>query len=186
MQEKLISAKSYWTKQEAEDYDRSSSTRKIQHEMTERLIQETGCDKILDVGCGTGFSMEILGEEAFGVDVSYEMLKLAKKKGFSRLVMADFRALPFKGGAFNSLVSISALQWVTGKSPEDVREQYRTAFSEMSRVLAKGGRAGLQFYPATEKEWELARKEASKLFAGNVIEEGEGKKQKRYLILNKK
>ncbi|MEM5804294.1 MAG: class I SAM-dependent methyltransferase [Candidatus Aenigmatarchaeota archaeon] len=186
MLEKLISAKGYWTAQEAEDYDRSPSMRKIQEGMTKSLLRHIGSrGAVLDIGCGTGFSMELLGKEAFGIDVSYEMLKLARRKGFSRLVLADARQLPFKDGAFERLLSISALQWLTGRSPEEVREQYAAALAEMARVLAHGGMAGLQFYPATEKEWELARREAASLFEGKIIEEGEGKKAKKYMILKR-
>ncbi|MFQ6010087.1 MAG: class I SAM-dependent methyltransferase [Candidatus Aenigmatarchaeota archaeon] len=186
MKEKLISAKSYWTKEEAEAYERSTSTRKIQHMMTERVLKEMRAGgKILDIGCGTGFSMEVIGENAFGIDVSLEMLKIAKGKGFDRVVLADFKSLPFKDSVFDGIVSISTLQWIIGKSPEEVVEQYRLAFREMRRVLRKGGKVGLQFYPHTEKEWEMARKELSRLFSGYVVEEGKGKKKKRYLILSK-
>ena len=184
MEEKLISAKSYWTREEAEAYDRSTSTRKVQHMMTEKLLKEmkTG-GRTLDIGCGTGFSMEVTGKESFGMDISIEMLKLARKKGFERLVLADFRHIPFKDNSFDIIISVSTIQWVTGKEPQEIIDQYRSVFNEMKRVLKAGGKAGLQFYPHTEKEFKIVKKQLSKMFSGHVLEEGEGKKKKRYFIL---
>ena len=186
MLEKLVSGRSYWTKEEAESYERSTSMRKIQQEMTRSIIEEIGNEgDVLDIGCGTGFSMEMTGKGCFGIDVSHEMIKIARSKGFERTAVADFRELPFRDSSFDRIISVSTLQWVTGSSPEEVAEQYRAAFREMRRVLRKGGRMGIQLYPHTPKEQEIVMKELSKLFSGYVKEEGEGKKMKRYIILRR-
>ena len=71
-------------------------------------------DKILDVGCGTGISSTIwnkLGLEVVGVDPSEELLKIAKKDYPNiKFVEAIAESLPFEDGAFDVVVSITALQ----------------------------------------------------------------------------
>lgn len=140
---------------------------------------------ILDIGCGTGFSLEIL-DNAIGIDISEPMLKIAKKKGFQKLIRADFKHLPFKSNSFDIAVSISTIQWITGKTPEEVISQYRQFCKELKRILKKKGKAGLQFYPATKREMEVLTDELKKFFRGHIVEEGKGKKQKKYIILESK
>lgn len=195
MPEKMsgLSAVAYWTAEEAEKYDRSTSILKTQTEMTQRIMAELALPPkslVLDAGCGTGFGIQTIeqfGCLPVGLDVSMEMLKLAKAKGLKLLVRGDWRNLPFKDKAFDALTSLSTLQWISGKSPKDVFEQYRDVAGESNRVLKAGGKAGVQFYPATPTEFDTVKK-AFKMaaFGGHIVEEGEGKKLKRYLILNKK
>ena len=161
--------------------------------MTQRIMAELSLapkSLVLDAGCGTGFGMQTIeqfGCIPVGLDVSQEMLKIAKAKGLKILVKGDWRRLPFKDNSFDALTSLSTLQWISGKSPKDIFEQYRDVADESNRVLKAGGKAGIQFYPATPGEFDAVKK-AFKMaaFGGHVIEEGIGKKLKRYLILHKK
>ncbi|HEX6161131.1 MAG TPA: class I SAM-dependent methyltransferase, partial [Thermoanaerobaculia bacterium] len=53
----------------------------------------------LDLACGTGLAMQYFrrsGWKSTGVDASFAMLSLAKKRG-PRVVTSDMRALPFRG-----------------------------------------------------------------------------------------
>ncbi len=168
-----------------------AAIRKTQLQMARRILQEMKPDEnslILDVGCGSGFSMEAeltVSQKTFGFDISFELLLVAKRKGIKNLVRADFSDIPFKENAFDAIISISALQWLEAKDEHDVKDHYARIAKEFFRLLKSGGKAGLQFYPATEREWEIAVKCFRKLFGGYIIEEGEGKKRKRYLILEK-
>ncbi len=102
---------------------------------------------VLDAGCGTGFGMQLLsrlGYSVSGFDASEEMISRARAKGFN-VVVGDMRRIPFPDSAFEAIVSISALQWVP------LKERLKAA-REFRRVLADGGVAVVQFYPASERE----------------------------------
>jgi len=79
----------FYTVEEAERYNQNSAMRKMQIELTEIALQIAGVfhlehKKIIDVGCGTGFSMEYLqnngSSEVIGIDPSKEMVKIAEGK----------------------------------------------------------------------------------------------------------
>lgn len=169
-----------------------AAIRKTQIEMAQRILQELALDEdsfVLDAGCGSGFSMEsasAISKNVFGFDISSELLLVAKRKGIKNLARADFAAIPFRKNAFDAIISLSALQWFNPKDEHDVKDHYTGIANEFFRLLKSGGKAGLQFYPATEREWEIAVKCFRKLFGGYIIEEGDGRKKKRYLILEKK
>ncbi len=169
-----------------------AAIRKMQKQMAERILQEIGIKEncfVLDAGCGSGFSMEAaskFSKNVFGFDISSELLLVAKRKEIKNLVHADFAAIPFGESVFDAIISLSALQWFEPKNEHDVKDHYARIAKEFFRLLKSGGKAGLQFYPATEREWEIAVKCFKKLFGGYIIEEGEGRKKKRYLILEKK
>jgi len=80
--------------------------------------------KIADLGCGTGLLAEFIKVPLFGCDISFEMLKQAKKRGMM-VVQADLDSLPFKSGAFNSVVSFTVLQNLP---------KVNTALAEIKRI----------------------------------------------------
>lgn len=70
-------------------------------------------EHILDLGCGTGllelFHVNRLSPVVFGCDISFKMLRRAKKRG-EFVVQADLEFLPFKNSIFSSILSFTALQ----------------------------------------------------------------------------
>lgn len=146
----------------ARRYDRSGGMRRAQYVITRRamdLLALDGGKRILDIGCGTGFSMEILREEGGfdveGVDIAPAMVDIAKGKGFNARV-GNMNSLPYGEGVFDAVVSISTLQWVEGCTPDEMFSGYLGCAQEMYRVLDANGRGVIQFYPQAEGELELA------------------------------
>lgn len=98
-----------------EKYDTSTETYdsrycKIQNEKFLAALEELNLrDRIVDIGCGTGLLAEFLKRKLFGCDISFEMLRKAKKRGVMA-VQADLDYLPFKSDTFNSIVSFTAIQ----------------------------------------------------------------------------
>lgn len=182
-------ARLYW-KGRAEEYDLNKGIKRIQEGLTGRGLEllkpENGLS--LDVGCGTGFSTEIIrdtGLPVVGLDISEDMVGLARKKGLDVLV-GDFKSLPFRSGVFQSAFSISTLQWITGKDEKEIREKYGETAREIYRVLKKGGRALVQFFPATAGELDIASREFRKAgFQGYLVEENMGKEKRKYILLSK-
>jgi SAM-dependent methyltransferase len=61
---------------------------------------------LLDAGSGSG--RHVINKQVVGIDFSFEMIKLARKK-VSDCLVADVRALPFKDKVFDNSICISVL-----------------------------------------------------------------------------
>ena len=188
-----IDANKYYGKEEALKYEKGSGMKKVQFEITSRAIELLGLKtgKVLDVGCGTGFSLEILKENRFevtGVDVAEEMVKIAKSKGFE-VKLGSMLDLDYSDEYFEGLISISAMQWINGNNVDEVIENYKKVASEMFRVLKNTGRGVIQFYPQSKGEFELWVKCFK--FAGfkveTTVDEGAShqKGNKKFILLEK-
>src|SRR5918992_7298 len=94
--------------------------------------------RLLDVGCGTGFSLVWLRErfdsqEAFGVDVSPHAAALWQLRGLDTVSVASADSLPFVSGEFDLVTCFDVIYQL-------YPEQARTAIREMRRVLKPDGR----------------------------------------------
>lgn len=72
---------------------------------------------ILDLGCGSGLSGEVLEEHGHywvGTDISKSMLDVALEREVEGdLILSDMgEGMPFKAGCFDGAISISAIQWL--------------------------------------------------------------------------
>jgi ubiquinone/menaquinone biosynthesis C-methylase UbiE len=86
----------------------------------------------LDAGCGTGMLLELLQCYSVGLDLSLEMLKVAKRKGRGErgdLVCGDAERMPLRDRSFRSAYSVTVVHEAPGLA------------GELLRVLAPGGRA---------------------------------------------
>lgn len=94
-------------------------------------------DRILDVGCGTGASMErVTGDDrdVHGVDLSPHQLGYATEKDSLRdasVTLGDATRLPYRADSFDVVLSIGSLPYVS-----DVD----AALAEAHRVTRSGGR----------------------------------------------
>ncbi len=129
----------------AERYDELRPRDAVWEAVFDALVELGRLDRgrVLDIGCGTGRIAEALaarGVRAWGVDVSPEMLAVAKRRhvpggGFKQ---ADAERLPFKAGWFDAALMRQVVQHV----------DLARAFAEAHRVLAPGGRLTIgTFHP---------------------------------------
>ncbi|NJE25547.1 class I SAM-dependent methyltransferase [Thermococcus sp. MV5] len=90
--------------------------------------------KALDLGCGTGnYTLELYtrGFDVVGVDLSEEMLKIARKKlPRVKFIRANAYSLPFKENTFDLVLTITMFEFI--HKPE-------LALNEIYRVLRPGG-----------------------------------------------
>jgi SAM-dependent methyltransferase len=93
--------------------------------------------RLLDVGCGTGFSLIWLRErfeteESFGVDVSPHAAALWRLRKLDTVTVASADGLPFAEAEFDLVTCFDVIYQLDAG-------QARTAIQEMRRVLRPGG-----------------------------------------------
>jgi len=179
----------YYTDEEIEKYARCGGIRRAQEKIAYRIIELLDLEKkakLLDLGCGVGYTTAIYKSEGYdviGLDVLPKMLQKAREKGL-RVVEGDMRELPtlFDKGSFDAVVSASALQWL--KQREDI---IKVAYG-INHVLRDKGRVVIQFYPKSEEEMmNVARIFKREGFSGEIIIDNPENPKKRtiYLVMNK-
>ncbi|KDN40868.1 S-adenosyl-L-methionine-dependent methyltransferase [Tilletiaria anomala UBC 951] len=184
---------------EAAKYTANTRIQKIQSEMTERALQLLCLPEwkkpalLLDIGCGSGLSGEILTEEGHewvGLDISPSMLEVALERDCEGdLLLADAgQGCGFRAGSFDGAISISVLQWLcnadtTAHSPA---ARLSTFFTSLYACLSRGSRAVFQFYPESDEQARFIMSFATRAgFGGGlVVDFPNSKKAKKfYLVL---
>ncbi|WP_336212266.1 class I SAM-dependent methyltransferase [Nonomuraea sp. LPB2021202275-12-8] len=105
------------------------------------LAKPRAGDRILDVGCGTGYLTRVLAPvvtpagHVTGLDPSSAMIEYARGRapGNCGYEVGEGQNLPFPDGSYDAVVSSLALHHI----PADARQE---ALREMFRVLRPGGR----------------------------------------------
>ena len=162
--EHLMPPESFYDAKEARKYTDCTRIIKVQSEMTQRcldLIQVPDNDEqnfepwfILDLGCGSGLSGQIVEEQGhfwWGIDISENMLEVAKERGCDgELAWGDMgHGFNFKAGFFDAVISVSALQWLCNadKKVNNPWKRLIILFQSIQKCLKQHGKACLQFYP---------------------------------------
>ena len=189
----------YYDDNTSKSYTTSSRVQQVQAEMTERaleLLDLPNSSLVLDVGCGSGLSGEILTENDpshtwVGVDISSSMLAIAKmhRDVDGDLMLGDIgQGLPFRPGAFDAAISISAVQWLCNAESAHENDQperrLKRFFSSLYLAIRRGGRAVLQIYPRDSAQREMISSAAVKAgFGVGLLEDAGGTKNaKLYLV----
>jgi 18S rRNA (guanine1575-N7)-methyltransferase len=186
---------------EAKKYTTSSRIQTIQASMTRRaleLLDLKASSLILDVGCGSGLSGEIVSDVSpdeggphtwIGMDISPAMLDVALQRDVEGdLLLADIgQGVPFRAGSFDAAISISAIQWLCSAESSDTSPTSRLTrfFNGLYASLKRGGRAVCQFYPKNDQQRKMISEAAVKAgFGAGILEDDPGSKNvKVYLVL---
>ncbi|CAG8630885.1 731_t:CDS:2, partial [Dentiscutata heterogama] len=146
---------------------------------------------LLDIGCGSGLSGEILDEEGHmwvGMDISPSMLQVALDREVEGdLFLQDVgQGMGFRPGTFDGAISISALQWLCNAdhSSHNPKSRLTRFFSTLYSSLRRGARAVFQFYPENDHQCELIMNTAMRcgFEGGLVIDYPNSKKAKKYFL----
>lgn len=98
-----------------------------------RVLKTDGFDEAVSTGLVPGLTAQ--GVHVTTMDVSPEVLHAARRRhGRGTFVVADARALPFRDGSFNGVVSNSTLDHFL------TRAELATSLAELCRILMVGGR----------------------------------------------
>jgi ubiquinone/menaquinone biosynthesis C-methylase UbiE len=201
--------------EKAEEYDSSkwmernqkrSTLLSIQYLFDEKLNgqDEVGIEMrdsllIVDLGCGTGFSSEILLENGFkviGIDILQDMIIKAreKKKNLKErkkyeLVLADINHLPIKTNKIDHIISISSYNFITfgyENYGERVKLLGETA-RYLNKILKTGGRIIIEFYPKDDHELDIFTKSfINNGFEGFMVKSNPRQKSGQTFLLLKK
>jgi ubiquinone/menaquinone biosynthesis C-methylase UbiE len=155
---------------------------------------------ILDLGCGTGFSTEILLERGFrvvGVDILHDMIsKVKTKKNHLKnqnnleLILADINYIPLRSASINHIISISAYNFITHRA-ESIRDKTKIAKNTakyLYKLLKPDGRIIIEFYPKNNNELEMFTSSfTTNGFNGFVVKQNPNQKSgQTFLLLKKK
>jgi len=190
--EDSFAAESFYESGEGDAHRDRNAIRNIQGKITLRgleLLAVAPPARLLDAGCGSGFSSLIaqaVGFEVSGFDLDRKMVDAARKAGVDAKA-GNLIKIPFEDGSFDAAISISALQWLgAGKPPKQAFDEYYKSAKEFARVLKPSSRAVIQFYPRNEDEAFCAGKAFRKAgFAVRLqIDSADNpKRRKTYLVL---
>jgi 18S rRNA (guanine1575-N7)-methyltransferase len=112
----------FYNEVEARKYTVNTRMIEIQTQLAHRALEILAIPKrksklLLDIGCGSGISGDVLGERGhmwIGMDISSAMLNVASEREVVGDVLhSDMgHGFGFRAGTFDGAISISALQWL--------------------------------------------------------------------------
>lgn len=110
-----------------------------------RTLQLPQSSQIVDIGCGTGFTLSLLSRygKVTGVDKAESALAFCRKRGFTHVKKTDGKTLPFKKTAFDLVTCLDILEHI---------ENENELLSEIKRVLKPLGYL-IIFVPAFPFLW---------------------------------
>ncbi|KAF7188094.1 18S rRNA (guanine(1575)-N(7))-methyltransferase [Pseudocercospora fuligena] len=199
--EDLLPPEVFYNDVESRKYTTNSRIKNIQADMTNRALELLDLQEpsfILDVGCGSGLSGDILSEVPedeggphvwVGMDISSDMLAQALERDVEGdMLLADIgQGVPFRAGSFDAAISISAIQWLCNAETSDVTPEGRLKrfFDGLYASLKRGGKAVCQFYPKNAQQQSMISSAAIKagFGAGILQDHPETKNVKYYLVL---
>eukprot|EP01083_Nonionella_stella_P151548 484384_1 len=171
----------FYDEKEARKYGNSTRMMAVQSTMSARAIELLNLPDrpcyLLDVGCGSGLSGEVLSEYGHvwvGTDISSAMLGVAVEREVEGdLCYADMgQGMFFRNGIFDGCISISALQWLCNadKKCHRPKERLEKFFQTLYNCLVPGARAIFQLYPETPQSMQLITECAMRCgFSGGLV-----------------
>jgi SAM-dependent methyltransferase len=120
--------------------------RRVVDHLVRDFVPDPAALRILDVGCGTGHNMEVLGAfgTAAGLDSAPEALEAALRRGFGgRVVQGEAEALPFPDASFDLVSALDVFEHLQDDG---------AGLREVLRILRPGGHL-LAAVPALRFLW---------------------------------
>ncbi|WWC89401.1 uncharacterized protein L201_004325 [Kwoniella dendrophila CBS 6074] len=181
---------------EATKYTSNTRVKSIQAQMTRRALEllalpddETAF--VLDIGCGSGLSGELLDEEGHvwvGVDIAPSMLEVALEREVEGdLFLHDIgQGFGFRPGTFDGAISISVIQWLLNadSSTHSPPQRLNKFFTTLHSSLKNPSRAIFQFYPSSDDQVSMIVTAAQKAgFGGGLVIDYPNSKKARKMYL---
>ncbi|MBY8986248.1 MAG: class I SAM-dependent methyltransferase [Candidatus Lokiarchaeota archaeon] len=186
----------YFNEETLIDYAESKSIMRTQKKITIRALEllelKNNRSLILDAGCGPGFAaayLNELGYKTVALDIISNFLKFYSIE-YLNPILADMCYPPFKPESFDSIISISALQWVVRDvKNKNERLVLTNLFVSFYQILKPESRMIVQFYPKNTVIMDYVAEIVNNktYFKGNFIIDNPNnpKKRKVFLLLKK-
>jgi SAM-dependent methyltransferase len=195
----------FYTYSEVERYGKNSGMKKTQQMLTKIALDLVHFDKkkkykVLDIGCGTCFSLDCVLElnqnkdDLIGCDPSKEMYRASRKKGYRIYNMGfeDIKKIKYyyPSNHFDIIISISALNWVCANKKElELKNEIKKIGIELYKLVKDTGKIVLQFYVDSEEIYEMVASSFSRCdfeVEKYIYNEKSAIKRKYFLVLHKK
>ncbi|KAK0240032.1 S-adenosyl-L-methionine-dependent methyltransferase [Armillaria nabsnona] len=188
----------YYGDVEAKKYTKNTRNQQIQADMTYRALELLNLPPdepamLLDIGCGSGLSGEILDEEGYiwtGVDIAPSMLEVALEREVEGdLFLQDIgQGFGFRPGSFDGAISVSVLQWLlnaeTSHPTSSPPHRLNRFFTTLHSALRNPSRAVFQFYPSSDDQIQLISSIAQKAgFGGGIVVDYPNSKKAKKVFL---
>ena len=186
----------YFNAETLKNYAESKSIMRTQKKMTIRALEllelKNNYSLILDAGCGPGFAamyLNELGYKTVVLDIISEFIKYYDIE-YLNPILADMCYPPFKPDSFDSIISISALQWII----RDVKSKSErliltNLFVSFYQILKPESKMIVQFYPKSTVIMDYIAEIVNNTtnFKGNFVIDNPNnpKKRKIFLLLKK-
>ena len=186
----------YFNEETLTTYAESKSIMRTQKKITIRALEllelKNKHPLILDAGCGPGFAAAFLNELGYktvALDIISEFLKYYDIE-YLNPILANMCYPPFKPDSFDSIISISALQWIIRDvNSESERLILTNLFVSFYQILKPESNMIVQFYPKStvimDYIAEIVNNKTN--FKGNFVIDNPNnpKKRKIFLLLKK-
>ncbi|TFG01001.1 MAG: class I SAM-dependent methyltransferase [Promethearchaeota archaeon] len=122
---------------------------------------------VIDLGCGTGFSSEVLidlGFNVIGIDILKDMLFKTQNKNISyeknqihELLLGSIINIPIRTNCIDFIISVSAYNFITHNIPtfSEKKSVISSTARYLYQILKKNGRMIIEFYPGDEQNLNL-------------------------------
>ena len=109
------------------------------------LPESDGHLRVLDAGCGSGRTMQMLARlgEVDGIDVDEVALQAARDRGLTAVQAAFIESLPYDAATFDLVTCLDVMEHT---------DDHAVAFREVARVMRPGGRLVVTV-PAYQSLW---------------------------------
>ena len=186
----------YFNAETLTNYAESKSIMRTQKKITIRALEllelKNDSPLILDAGSGPGFAASYLNELGYktvALDIISDFLKYYDIE-YLNPILADMCYPPFKPDSFDSIISISALQWVIRDlKKEHERLNLINLFVSFYQILKPESKMIVQFYPKNTVIMDYIAEivNVNTNFKGNFIIDNPNnpKKRKVFLLLKK-
>ncbi|WVW83822.1 hypothetical protein I302_105843 [Kwoniella bestiolae CBS 10118] len=181
---------------EATKYTSNTRVKSIQAQMTRRAMEllalpEDETAFVLDIGCGSGLSGELLDEAGHvwvGVDIAPSMLEVALEREVEGdLFLQDIgQGFGFRPGTFDGAISISVIQWLLNadSSSHSPAQRLTRFFTTLHSALKNPSRAIFQFYPNSDDQVQMIVNAAQRAgFGGGLVVDYPNSKKARKMYL---
>ncbi len=142
MKKDFVKLSKEWFNKQAPVYDETntilySKYGKISCENIYEFLKDKDYKKLLDIGCGTGYLINMLSKEYeaefTGIDLSPEMIKQAKGKNIGNAIFVEGKSdeLPFEENTFDAITTVESFYFW---------ENHTEALRQIKNVLKPGGK----------------------------------------------